>query len=100
LGFHECCNDQQCELYIANKLEADVPKKSNKFISKGNGQTISRRFASGKQWFRSNVLLGVTGISFAFEVYNEIKQELYLVRGTVQADILKEDQAQNTCIFY
>ncbi len=27
------------------------------------------------------------------------KETLSLVRGTVQADILKEDQAQNTCIF-
>jgi methylmalonyl-CoA mutase len=34
------------------------------------------------------------------EVYAKIKNEtLQLVRGTVQADILKEDQAQNTCIF-
>jgi methylmalonyl-CoA mutase len=34
------------------------------------------------------------------EVYNKIKAEtLSAVRGTVQADILKEDQAQNTCIF-
>jgi methylmalonyl-CoA mutase N-terminal domain/subunit len=34
------------------------------------------------------------------EVYERIKAEtLSKVRGTVQADILKEDQAQNTCIF-
>jgi methylmalonyl-CoA mutase len=34
------------------------------------------------------------------EVYEKIKAEtLSVVRGTVQADILKEDQAQNTCIF-
>jgi hypothetical protein len=33
-------------------------------------------------------------------VYSKIKAEtLAQVRGTVQADILKEDQAQNTCIF-
>lgn len=32
--------------------------------------------------------------------YNEIKEKvLGVVRGTVQADILKEEQAQNTCIF-
>jgi len=32
--------------------------------------------------------------------YEDIKAEtLHTVRGTVQADILKEDQAQNTCIF-
>ena len=34
------------------------------------------------------------------KVYEQIKTEtLTQVRGTVQADILKEDQAQNTCIF-
>ena len=34
------------------------------------------------------------------ETYAEIKaRTLQTVRGTVQADILKEDQAQNTCIF-
>ena len=33
-------------------------------------------------------------------IYNELKAKaLKSVRGTVQADILKEDQAQNTCIF-
>ena len=34
------------------------------------------------------------------EIYQTIKKNtLQKVRGTVQADILKEDQAQNTCIF-
>jgi methylmalonyl-CoA mutase len=34
------------------------------------------------------------------DVYEKIKADtLCAVRGTVQADILKEDQAQNTCIF-
>ena len=34
------------------------------------------------------------------EVYQRIQRDtLTRVRGTVQADILKEDQAQNTCIF-
>ncbi|HLS06639.1 MAG TPA: methylmalonyl-CoA mutase family protein, partial [Bacillota bacterium] len=34
------------------------------------------------------------------EEYNDIKAKtLNVVRGTVQADILKEDQGQNTCIF-
>src|SRR5690606_22380362 len=46
-------------------------------------------------------LLGVTGDQLVEpEVYERIKaQTLRTVRGTVQADILKEDQAQNTCIF-
>jgi len=46
-------------------------------------------------------LLGVTGDQILeAEIYAKIRAEtLSLVRGTVQADILKEDQAQNTCIF-
>jgi methylmalonyl-CoA mutase len=45
--------------------------------------------------------LGVTGdMLVSPELYKEIKaRTLATVRGTVQADILKEDQAQNTCIF-
>ena len=46
-------------------------------------------------------LLGVTGDELIErEVYERIRAAtLEAVRGTVQADILKEDQAQNTCIF-
>jgi methylmalonyl-CoA mutase len=46
-------------------------------------------------------LLGITGDQLVdAETYSNIKSEtLRTVRGTVQADILKEDQAQNTCIF-
>jgi methylmalonyl-CoA mutase len=46
-------------------------------------------------------LLGVTGDQIVEPgVYAKIKADtLKTVRGTVQADILKEDQAQNTCIF-
>ncbi|WP_242164427.1 methylmalonyl-CoA mutase family protein [Lysobacter sp. M15] len=46
-------------------------------------------------------LLGITGDQLVdADTYARIKAEtLATVRGTVQADILKEDQAQNTCIF-
>ncbi len=46
-------------------------------------------------------LLGVSGeLVVDAETYARIRKEtLATVRGTVQADILKEDQAQNTCIF-
>ena len=46
-------------------------------------------------------LLGVSGDKIVdAETYARIRKEtLATVRGTVQADILKEDQAQNTCIF-
>ena len=46
-------------------------------------------------------LLGMSGeLVVDAETYARIRKEtLSMVRGTVQADILKEDQAQNTCIF-
>ncbi len=46
-------------------------------------------------------MLGITGDQLLdAETYERIAAEtLRTVRGTVQADILKEDQAQNTCIF-
>ena len=46
-------------------------------------------------------MLGVTGDELLErESYERIRERaLQSVRGTVQADILKEDQAQNTCIF-
>ncbi len=46
-------------------------------------------------------LLGISGDQLVdAETYTRIRAEtLSTVRGTVQADILKEDQAQNTCIF-
>jgi methylmalonyl-CoA mutase len=46
-------------------------------------------------------LLGIRGDeAVGAETYGRIRADvLSRVRGTVQADILKEDQAQNTCIF-
>ncbi|CAN5136692.1 methylmalonyl-CoA mutase family protein [soil metagenome] len=45
--------------------------------------------------------LGISGDQLVDpETYEKIKSDaIRVVRGTVQADILKEDQAQNTCIF-
>ena len=47
------------------------------------------------------MLLGLTGDQILSpDIYEPLKNKaLNAVRGTVQADILKEDQAQNTCIF-
>ena len=46
-------------------------------------------------------LLGISGdLVVDKDIYEQIKRyTLSAVRGTVQADILKEDQAQNTCLF-
>jgi len=104
LGFFlNAAVDQQCEKYIvANKLESkvDAVKKA-----KYDDQGLSRPAYHGELPEGNNglglMLLGVTGDEvLPAEVYVQIKAEaLSTTRGTVQADILKEDQAQNTCIF-
>ncbi|MDQ8013237.1 MAG: methylmalonyl-CoA mutase family protein [Flavobacterium nitrogenifigens] len=104
LGFFmNAAIDQQCEIYIKeNGLEKEVEAKINK-LYKDKG--IERPRYQGELPAGNNglglMLLGVTGDQvLPLEVYNEIKvKTLAQVRGTVQADILKEDQAQNTCIF-
>ncbi len=104
LGFFmNAAIDQQCEIYIkANQLEAEVEQKIKSIYTK---KGTERPQYQGNLPEGNNrlglMLLGVTGDEvLPLEVYNKIKAEtLSKVRGTVQADILKEDQAQNTCIF-
>ncbi|MES2241103.1 MAG: methylmalonyl-CoA mutase family protein [Bacteroidota bacterium] len=104
LGFFmNAAIDQQCEIYIKEKgLELAVEEKIHKIF---NEKGIDRPRYQGDLPEGNNglglMLLGVTGDAvLPVEVYNEIKaRTLSQVRGTVQADILKEDQAQNTCIF-
>ncbi len=95
--------DQQCEKYILEHgLEEEVAKKIQAIYRK---KGTKRPSYQGKLPKGNNglglLLLGVTGdMVLPQEVYAKIKQEtLSQVRGTIQADILKEDQAQNTCIF-
>lgn len=95
--------DQQCEIYIReNGLEEEVNAKIDAIYKKRgtkrpgyNGPIPEGHNKLGL------MLLGVTGdMVLPKEVYEKIKADtICRVRGTVQADILKEDQAQNTCIF-
>ena len=101
--FMNAAIDQQCELYIKEKgIEKQVEAKI-KSIFKERG--IERPRYQGDLPEGNDglglMLLGLTGdLVLPIEVYNDIKKRtLSQVRGTVQADILKEDQAQNTCIF-
>lgn len=101
--FMNAAIDQQCEIYIKkNGLEKEVEAKIEK-IYKTKG--VARPKYQGKLPEGNDglglMLLGVTGDQvLPKEVYEKIKAEsIAAVRGTVQADILKEDQAQNTCIF-
>ena len=95
--------DQECEKYIfKNKLEKDVKNKIQDYYKK---QGTKRAEYQGDIPEGNNglglFLLGITGDKvLPNDIYNKIaKNTLNQVRGTVQADILKEDQAQNTCIF-
>ena len=104
LGFFmNAAIDQNCEKYIVeHNLQVEVEEKINEIYKK---KGTERPKYQGDLPEGNNglglMLLGVTGdLVLPLEVYNDIKvKTLAQVRGTVQADILKEDQAQNTCIF-
>lgn len=113
--FMNAAIDQQCEKHLgAQQHGAAQPRKAG-------GDTISaaftRKYGQGARPAYHNPAapdalpagnnglgLGLLGLSgdevLPAEEYDKIRREtLAQVRGTVQADILKEDQAQNTCIF-
>ena len=114
--FMNAAIDQQCEKYIiANTLKAEVNKIIESKFKKGelpgytgvDGKTVIAEKGELKGALPAGNdglglrLLGLSGADvLPAEIYEKIKAEaLSQVRGTVQADILKEDQAQNTCIF-
>ena len=95
--------DQQCELYIKeHQLEYLVEAKLAEIYDQ-NG--IDRPKYNGPLPEGNDglglMLLGISGDQILpQDVYLSLKEKaLSATRGTVQADILKEDQAQNTCIF-
>ena len=104
LGFFmNAAIDQNCEKYIKeNNLETAI---ENKIVKIYKQKGIERPKYQGDIPAGNDglglMLLGVTGdLVLPKNVYTQIKYDtLKQVRGTVQADILKEDQAQNTCIF-
>ncbi|RPD40461.1 methylmalonyl-CoA mutase family protein [Chitinophaga barathri] len=99
--FMNAAIDQECEKYIAqNGLE----EKVSAIIKKKFKDHPLPHYSGGLPHGNNGLglrLLGVSGSDVLEpEVYEKIKAyALSTVRGTVQADILKEDQAQNTCIF-
>jgi methylmalonyl-CoA mutase len=108
--------DQQCEKYI---IDNNLSDEVNKIIeSKYKIQSLPKYVGLDGELIEPSKgkmigllpegndglglrLLGLSGEDvLPFEIYQQIKANaLTTVRGTVQADILKEDQAQNTCIF-
>jgi len=101
--FMNAAIDQQCEIYIKqNGLEAEVNEKlAAIFKERGTARPTYNEEIPDTNDGLGLMLLGVTGdMVLPADAYEKIKVEtLKQVRGTVQADILKEDQAQNTCIF-
>jgi methylmalonyl-CoA mutase len=93
--------DQQCELYIRQHGLTEQVQKLMKEIDRNNTRPQYQGDLPAGNDGLGLMLLGVTGDQvLPKEVYEKIKADtLAQVRGTVQADILKEDQAQNTCIF-
>jgi methylmalonyl-CoA mutase len=102
LGFFmNAAIDQQCEIYIKEQgLEKEVEAKITAIYKGKERPTYQGEIPEGNDGL-GLMLLGVTGDQvLPKEVYENIKAKtISQVRGTVQADILKEDQAQNTCIF-
>jgi len=101
--FFNTAIDQACETYIRDNdlVEAVETEVERRFGETGterptyHGDLPTGHDGSGL------LLLGLTGQDvLPSDVYARIKADtLATVRGTIQADILKEDQAQNTCIF-
>jgi isobutyryl-CoA mutase len=104
--FMNAAIDQLCEKYITEQqlwpqVEAYLEQKF-----RNSPRPIYYNPASPERLPEGNNglglrLLGVSGDEvLPAEIYQNLKAKaLTQVRGTVQADILKEDQAQNTCIF-
>lgn len=104
--FMNAAIDQECEKYIEqNNLWNEVEKFAQQKYQKANrpsyyNPSSPERLPEGNSGLGLK-LLGLSGNEvLPKEVYEQLKAKaLQSVRGTVQADILKEDQAQNTCIF-
>jgi methylmalonyl-CoA mutase len=94
--------DQNIEKYLKEDPArwATAQKRIAELFAHGARPTYSGELPKGNEGLGLG-LLGVTGEQLVdADTYARIKEEtLQTVRGTVQADILKEDQAQNTCIF-
>jgi methylmalonyl-CoA mutase len=93
--------DQACEGYITeNGMWDEVEARIDEIRGDRPGPEYHGPLPPGHNGLGLR-LLGVSGDQvLPADVYERLKAEtISTVRGTVQADILKEDQAQNTCIF-
>lgn len=101
--FMNAAIDQRCEQYIReNGLEGEVEARLRAlYDDRGLPRPAYHGDVPSGNDGLGLLLLGITGDQvLPADVYEKLRAEaLSAVRGTVQADILKEDQAQNTCIF-
>ena len=104
--FMNAAIDQQCEKKISELGLWDEVKKisETKYKHFAGPVYYNSSFPNGLPQGNNGLGLKLLGLSgeeiLPKEVYEQCRQTaLQQVRGTVQADILKEDQAQNTCIF-
>jgi methylmalonyl-CoA mutase len=95
--------DQQCERWLQEngKLDTALAAIGKRFAAHGVQPPVYRSELPAGHDGLGTRLLGISGDQVVpADVYARLRTEtLAAVRGTVQADILKEDQAQNTCIF-
>lgn len=98
--------DQQCEKWIGQNGSWDEIEKikQKKYLRNPLPRYYNAQQPGRLPDHHSGLGLRLLGLSgdeaLPADVYQRLKAEtLQQVRGTVQADILKEDQAQNTCIF-
>ncbi len=99
--FMNAAIDQACETYITESgLWDEVESRIDEIFRDRPRPVYHGELPPGHDGLGLR-LLGVTGDQvLPADVYDEIRaRTVSRVRGTVQADILKEDQAQNTCIF-
>lgn len=104
--FMNAAIDQQCEKWIDENGKTDLLEKAIKSKYEHLQKPAYYNPSSPERLPEGNNGLGLKMLGLSgdevlpADIYEKIKAEaLTQVRGTVQADILKEDQAQNTCIF-
>jgi methylmalonyl-CoA mutase len=92
--------DQQCEKWIEDNSQWSIVNSRLQEKFSNNRPVYAGDLPKGNNGLGLK-LLGLSGNDvLPTDIYEQIKTStLQQVRGTVQADILKEDQAQNTCIF-
>jgi methylmalonyl-CoA mutase len=92
--------DQQVEKHLRESGQWETAQKKRRELLGEDVPEYAGELPAGNDGLGLG-MLGVTGDQLVdAETYDKIKADtLKVVRGTVQADILKEDQAQNTCIF-